>query len=113
MVLLSIQQLLAALLAALGVIELIDTPFIAGWGFAVAFGALFLLAAWLIRSGRVMAGAVLGALLALFEVLGFAGWKKDGPADWIIAVATLIVSLVVLAVFGRLLLFRRSRPGRI
>src|SRR5689334_2599293 len=98
----NLRPVLSVLLAGLGLLELIDAPLIDGWGFAVAFGVLFLLAAWLIRSGRFTAGAVVGSLLALFEVIGFAGWKKNSAADWTISVATLVLSLAVLAVVARL-----------
>ena len=104
-------KVLAALLAGLGLLELIDAPLIDGWGFAVAFAALFALAAWLVRSGRTTPGLVLGGLLALFEVIGFGGWKKDGAADWTIAVATLVLSLGVLLLLGRQLLLRRGSPA--
>jgi hypothetical protein len=99
------------LLVLLAVLELVDAPLIDAPGFAVAFAVLFVLAAWLIRGGRVLAGIVLSALLALFEVLGFNGWEKDGPADWTIAVATLVVSAGVLVLVGRHVRLRRSSPA--
>ena len=101
-------KVLTGLLAGLGVLELLDAPLIDGWGFAVAFAVLFFLAAWLVRSGRVLPGLVLGGLLALFEVVGFGGWPKDSAADWTIAVATLVLSIGVLVLLVRHVLLRRS-----
>lgn len=52
--------------------------------FAVAFGVLYLGALWLVRSGRIAAGAVLSGALFLFEVISFPGWQKHGTADWVL-----------------------------
>ena len=52
------------------------------WPAAIVFGGLFLLAAWLLRSGRVTAGAALAGLLCLFEVVSFAGWTRHNALDW-------------------------------
>jgi hypothetical protein len=103
-----LTSLLPGLLLALGVLELVDALLIEGWPFAVAFGVLFLLAAWLVRGGRVLAGTALGAGLATFEVVGFAGWDKNDAVDWAIAVATLVLSVAALAVTAGLLLRRRT-----
>jgi hypothetical protein len=43
---------------------------------AVMFGVFFLIAAWLLRSGRVTAGAIAAGVLCLFEVVSFPGWQK-------------------------------------
>ena len=41
-----------------------DGPDNVGWPFAVTFGVFFLIAAWLLRSGRIIAGAVFAASCA-------------------------------------------------
>jgi hypothetical protein len=72
--------------------------------FAVAFGALFLAALWLIRSGRITGGAVLAGALFLFEVVSFPSWQKHGAADWtfdsvcaVLSLAGLLTAIAVLA----------------
>ncbi len=77
---------------------------------AVAFGVLFLLAAWLLHSRRVTAGAVLAGLLCLFEVVSFAGWARHNALDWVYQIAVALVSLaglisVIAVLAGR---FRHS-----
>lgn len=75
-----------------------------GAGFAVVFGVFFLVATWLLRSGRVRAGAVVTGLLCLFEILEFPGWHKHNALDWatdtafaVVSVVALIAAIVVLA----------------
>jgi roadblock/LC7 domain-containing protein len=70
----------------------------------VMFGVFFLLATWLLRSGRVTAGAVFAGVLCLFEVVSFSGWTRHSALDWIyqttfavVSVAGLIAAVVVLA----------------
>lgn len=77
------------------------------WPFAAAFGVFFVIAAWLLRSGRVTGGAVFAGLLCLFEILHYPGWAKHGVMDWtydtvfaVVSLAGLIGVIVVLA--GRL-----------
>ena len=79
----------------------------AGQGAAVVFGVFFLIAAWLLRSGRVRAGAIVAGVLCLFEVVSYPGWQKHGALDWtydtafgVVALAGLIGAITVLA--GRL-----------
>ena len=74
---------------------------------AVVFGVFFLIAAWLLRSGRVTVGAIVAGVLCLFEVVSFPGWQKHGALDWtydtvfaLVALAGLIGATTVLA--GRL-----------
>ena len=81
-----------------------DGPDHAGWPGVVAFGVLFLVAAWLLRSGRVTAGAILAGLLCLFEIVTFPSWYKHGALDWtydavfiLVALAGLIGVIAVLA----------------
>jgi hypothetical protein len=71
---------------------------------AVVFGVFFLVAAWLLRSGRVTAGAIFAGLLCLVEVIGYPGWQKHGALDWtfdtafaLVSVAGLIAAIMVLA----------------
>jgi hypothetical protein len=61
---------------------------------AVVFGVFFLIAAWLMRSGRVLAGAVFTGILCLFEVVSFPGWQKHGALDWTTDTVFAVVSLV-------------------
>ena len=74
---------------------------------AVVFGVFFLIAAWLLRSGRVTAGAIVAGVLCLFEVVTYPGWQKHGALDWtydtafgLVALAGVIGAITVLA--GRL-----------
>jgi hypothetical protein len=78
-----------------------------GWPFAAAFGVFFLIAAWLLRSGRVTAGAILAGVLSAWEVVTYPSWYRHGALDWtydtvfiLVALAGLIGAIVVLA--GRL-----------
>jgi hypothetical protein len=71
---------------------------------AVVFGVFFLIATWLLRSGRVVAGAIFTGVLCLFEVVNFPGWQKQGALDWttdtvfaVVSLAGLIAAIVVLA----------------
>jgi hypothetical protein len=78
-----------------------------GAGFAVLFGVLFLLAGWLLRRGRVMAGAIWCGVLCLFEVVEFPSWHKHGALDWVYQSAFAVVSLaglvaVIVVLAGRL-----------
>jgi hypothetical protein len=70
-----------------------DGPDHSGWPFAAAFGVFFLIAAWLLRSGRVMAGAILAGVLCLFEIVGYPSWYKHGGLDWTYDTAFALVSL--------------------
>jgi hypothetical protein len=75
-----------------------------GAGFAVVFGLLFLLAAWLLRSGRVTAGTVFTGILCLFEIVEFPSWHKHNVLDWtyqsIFAVASLAGLIAAIIVLG-------------
>jgi len=71
---------------------------------AVVFGVFFLIAAWLLRSGRVTAGAVFAGLLCLVEVISYPGWQKHGALDWtydsvfaLVSLAGLVAAIIVLA----------------
>jgi hypothetical protein len=91
------------------------------WGssFAVLFGGFFLLATWLLRSGRAGAGAIFAGILCLFEVLEFPSWHKHGVLDWVyqsvvalVALAGLIAVIAVLAArFRRRTVAEAVPPG--
>jgi hypothetical protein len=84
-----------------------DGPGRSGWPFAAAFGVFFVIAAWLLRSGRVIAGAVFAGILCLFEILNYPSWPKHGALDWTTDTAVAVVSLagltsVIVVLAGRL-----------
>ena len=60
---------------------------------AVVFGVFFLIAVWLLRSGRVTAGAIFAGLLCLFEVVSVPGYTRHNVWDWITQIAFGLVSL--------------------
>jgi hypothetical protein len=64
-----------------------------GWPFAAAFGVLFLIAVWLQRRGRIVAGAIFAGLLFLFEILEFPSWYKHGALDWTYDIVFVLASL--------------------
>ncbi len=64
-----------------------------GAGFAVIFGVFLLLATWLLRRGRVIAGAIFAGVLCLFEVVEFPSWHKPTALDWATDAAFAVVSL--------------------
>lgn len=70
-----------------------DGPDRSGWPFVAVFGAFFLVAAWLLRSGRVAAGATVTGILCLFEILHYPSWSKHGALDWIYDTAIAVVAL--------------------
>ena len=74
------------------------------WPVGVVFGTFFLVVAWLLRSGRVGAGAIFAGILCLFEVIEFPSWHKHDVLDWVyqsavalVALAGLIAAIAVLA----------------
>jgi hypothetical protein len=64
-----------------------------GAGFSVVFGGLFLLATWLLRSGRITAGAIFVGVLCLFEIIEYPSWHKHGTLDWTYDSAFAVLSL--------------------
>jgi hypothetical protein len=64
-----------------------------GAGFSVLFGGLFLVASWLLRSGRVTAGAIFAGILCLFEIIEYPSWHRHGALEWTYQTAYAIVSL--------------------
>jgi hypothetical protein len=81
------------------------------WGssFAVLFGGFFLLATWLLRSGRVGAGAIIAGILCLFEVIEFPSWHKHDVLDWVYQSAVALVALAGLIAVVALLAARFRR----
>jgi len=83
-----------------------------GAGFAVVFGGFFLLATWLLRSGRVAAGAVFTGVLCLFEIVEFPSWHKHGAMQWatdsIFAVVSLVALITVIVVLASRLRHRAA-----
>ena len=64
----------------------------------------FLIAAWLLRSGRIRTGAIVAGILCLFEVVNFPSWPRHGALEWtsatafaLVSLAGLITAIVVLA----------------
>ena len=65
---------------------------------------MFLLATWLLRSGRITAGAIFAGILCLFEIIEYPSWHKHGTLDWmyqsvyaVLSLAGLMGVIVVLA----------------
>jgi hypothetical protein len=82
-----------------------------GAGFAVIFGGLFLVATWLLRSGRVTAGAVFAGILCLFEIIEYPSWHRHGALDWTYQTAYAIVSLAGL--MGVIVVLAERRRQRV
>jgi hypothetical protein len=84
--------------------EFISATYIEVWAFALAFGALFLVAAALVHRGRVIAGTAIATVLSLFELANYPFWRKNNAFDWIFdsalaaaAAATLVAVVWLLA----------------
>jgi hypothetical protein len=104
---LALGEFASAVMIGLGA----DGPDRAGWPAGAVFGAFFLVAAWLLRGGRVTAGSVFAGILCLFEILSYSSWYKHSALNWtydtafaLVSLAGLIGAVTVLA--GRL---RRRR----
>lgn len=78
---------------------------------AVVFGVLFFLGAWLLRSGRVRAGAIFVGILCLVEVIGFPGWTRHNAGDWVYQTSYAVVSLAGLIVAIALFAARWRSPA--
>lgn len=80
--------------------------------FAVAFAALFLTAAFLVRSGRSLAGAVLVGALCVFELVSFPGWERKNVFDWISQPAGAALALAgLIAAIATLVARQRARAA--
>jgi hypothetical protein len=91
-----------SVIQALG--EFISATYIEVWMYALAFGALFLVAAALVARGRVIAGVAIATVISLFELVNYPFWIKADAWDWIFdsvlaaaAAATLAAGVWLLA----------------
>jgi|tagenome__1003787_1003787.scaffolds.fasta_scaffold20976069_4 hypothetical protein len=109
---------LTAVTAAMAAAELISAVII--WReaypdsqplFALAFAALYVLATWLLRSHRVVVGAVLAGLLCLFEVATAPTWQRYSALDWSTQIVFAAISLIGVVVAAAVLVtrFRSAR----
>jgi hypothetical protein len=78
----------------------------------LAFALPFLIAAWLVHSGRVVAGAVVTGALCAFQLVTYPGLVRHNAFDWIFQTAFAALSLtgLVLAV-AAVIATRRSPAG--
>jgi hypothetical protein len=84
--------------------EFISATYIEVWMYALAFGALFLVAAALVHRGRLIAGVTIATVISVFELVNYPFWIKADAWDWIFdsvlaaaAAATLAASVWLLA----------------
>ena len=64
---------------------------------------------WLLRSGRITAGAIFAGILCLFEILEYPSWHKHGTLDWTYQTAYALLSLAGLMGVIVVLAERRRR----
>jgi hypothetical protein len=102
---LAVGEFISAVIIA---VESYRDSFAAG---AVLFGLLFLLGAWLLRSGRVTAGAVLVGLMCVFEIVSFPTFQRHNALDWVYQVAYALVALIALVTSIAVLVARRRSGG--
>ena len=78
----------------------------------LAFALPFLLAAWLARSGRVVAGALITGALCVFQLIEYPGLERHNAFDWIFQSAFAALSLAGLAIaVAAVIVTRRSPAG--
>jgi hypothetical protein len=87
--------------------EFVSATYIEVWMYALAFGALFLLAAALVHRGSVLAGSVIATVLSLFELANYPLWLKTGAFDWIFDTFLAAAAAATLVAVGWLLAARR------
>jgi hypothetical protein len=80
--------------------------------FVLAFALPFLLAAWLCRSGRAVAGALLTGALCVFELVAYPGQERRNSFDWIFQTTFAAVALVGLGLAIAVLATRLSSRSR-
>ena len=77
----------------------------------LAFALPFLLAAGLVRSGRVVAGAVLTGVLCVFQLIEYPGLVRHNAFDWIFQSVFAAVSLSGLVIAVAVLIGHRRSPA--
>jgi hypothetical protein len=82
------------------------------WAFSVAFGVLFVLAAYLVRRGQVVAAAVIDTVLSIFLLANYPSWDKTGAFDWILDTAIALAAAATLGAVVCVLVDRRKRMAR-
>ena len=78
--------------------------------FAVLFAALFFAGGWLLHKRRIVAGASLVGILALFEIVSFPAWQKHNSYDWLYDTVYVILAAVTLVFAIRALVGHHRRP---
>jgi hypothetical protein len=87
--------------------EFISATYIEVWMYALAFGALLLVAAALVHRGRVILGTAIATVLSLFELVNYPFWLKNNAWDWIFDSALAAAAAATLAAVVWLLVGRR------
>ncbi|MDT5328575.1 MAG: hypothetical protein QOF25_5727 [Mycobacterium sp.] len=87
--------------------EFISATYIEVWMYALAFGALFLVAAALVHRGRVIAGVSIASVISLFELVNYPFWLKTDAWDWIFDSLLAAAAAATLVAVVRLLADRR------
>ena len=96
--------------AVQGICEFISEPMIEVWAFALAFGVLFLVGAFLVYRGRVVAGSILVSALSLFELANYPFWAKSGAFDWAFDTLVAVAAAATLVSVVWMLASRRRTP---
>jgi hypothetical protein len=78
----------------------------------LAFAVPFLLAAGLVRSGRVVAGALITGALSAFTLVEYPGLVRHNTFDWIFQSAFAAVSLTGLVLAVAAMIATRRSPAR-
>jgi hypothetical protein len=91
--------------------EFISATYIEVWMYALAFGALFVVAATLVHRGRVIAGVSIASVLSMFELVNYPFWLKADAWDWIFDSILAVAAAATLAAAAWLLAGRRRVPA--
>lgn len=89
--------------------EFVTAPMIEVWMFSLAFGVLFLIAAYAVRRGRVVAGSVIATVLSLFLLVNYPFWDKTSAFDWALDTAIALAAAATLVSVVWALVDRRRR----
>ena len=89
--------------------EFVTAPMIEVWMFSLAFGVLFLLAAYLVRRGRVVAGSVVATVLSVFLLANYPFWDKTSAFDWALDTAIAVAAAATLGAVVWALVDRHRR----